>query len=229
MQLRTLFAGIALGAAAALVCSQAISQQHEARDQPPPQQDMPQQPTPEQMAAMMEDWMRLINPGPQHKLLEKMTGEWNSTTEMYLQGPDAPPVVTQGKSMRKMVLGGRFVLQEEDASMMLPNAETGDLESIPWNGMGLFGYDNIRNLYTACWADSMGTQIITMKGAADPAGRVFTYYGEMDEPMLGVIGRTVKYVTTIVDENTQTFEIFDLHAGEDYRVFRITYERATDE
>ena len=83
----------------------------------------------------------------------------------------------------------------------------------------------IANMYVGCWADNMGTQMLTMKGMADPSGKVFTYFGEMDEPMLKVIGRTVKYVTRIVDKDTQVFEIFDLHAGPDYKVVEVTYKR----
>jgi len=223
MQLRTLFVGIALGVGAALITSQAIPQDNPgtaaALDQ-----EM-QQAAQDEMAAMMEQWMKLTAPGQYHELMKGLLGEWNTTTEMYWSGPGTDPVITHGKSSRKMVLGGRFMLQEENSTMMMPDPAGGEPTATPWNGMGLFGYDNYRNMYVGCWADSMGTQLLTMKGMADPTGKIFTYFGEMDEPMLGVIGRTVKYVTTIVDENTNTFEIYDLHAGDDYKVFRVTYER----
>ena len=65
----------------------------------------------------------------------------------------------------------------------------------------------------------------TMKGGVDPTGTVFTLYGEMDEVMLGVVGRTVKYVTRIVDKDKHVFEIIDLHAGDGYKVVEITYTR----
>jgi hypothetical protein len=235
MQLRTLFVGIALGAGAALISSQAISHQTSAPSEPAAQEQphadpaAPQQPTPEQMAAMMQEWMRIMQPGSAHELLKKSVGDWESTTEMYLGGPGADPTVTQGTSRRKLVLGGRFILQEENSTMEMPDPATGRTQSVPWNGLGLFGYDNYRNIYVGCWADNMGTQLLTMKGAADPAGNVLTYYGEMDEPMLGVIGRTVKYVTTFVDENTHTFEVYDLHVGDDYLAVRVTYTRVQDE
>ena len=54
---------------------------------------------------------------------------------------------------------------------------------------------------------------------------LFTLYGEMDEVMLGVVGRTVKYVTRIVDADKHVFEIIDLHAGDGYKVVEITYTR----
>ena len=48
----------------------------------------------------------------------------------------------------------------------------------------------------------------------------------MDEPMLDVIGRTVKYVTRIISEDEHVFSIYDLHAGDDYKVLEITFKRA---
>ena len=50
----------------------------------------------------------------------------------------------------------------------------------------------------------------------------------MDEPMLNVIGRTVKYETKIIDENKHTMKIFDLHAGDDYLVIELIYTRKKD-
>ena len=64
-----------------------------------------------------------------------------------------------------------------------------------------------------------------MKGTCDPSGKVFTFYGEMDEPMIDVRGRMVKYVNRIIDDKKHVFEIYDLHAGPDYKVVEITYER----
>lgn len=223
MQIRTLIVGIALGAVAALVSSQALSQQDQAGDTDPDAaaQQLQQQ---QEMQAAMEAWMQLIEPGPAHERLEPLLGEWNTTTEMYLYGPDEDPAVTEGTCTRRMVLGGRFFLQEENSTMEIPGPEGEPIER-PWNGLGLFGYDNFRNMYVGCWADNMGTQLLTMTGSAHPAGNVFTYYGTIDEPMMGVIGKTVKYVTTIVDENTNTFEIYDLHAADDYMVVKVTYTR----
>ena len=102
---------------------------------------------------------------------------------------------------------------------------TGKINEMPIEGMGLTGFDNVRQLYNATWSDNWNTQLLTMKGAADPAGRLFTYYGEMDEPMLGVYGRLVKYQTRIIDSDTHVFSIYDLHAGDDYKVVEVTYNR----
>ena len=50
-------------------------------------------------------------------------------------------------------------------------------------------------------------------------------YGEMDEPMMKVFGRYVKYVHTIVNNDKHVFSIYDLHAGDNYKVVEVVYDR----
>lgn len=169
----------------------------------------------EQEAAMMQEFMKLAAPGDGHKKLEPLIGKWKSTTKVWMGGPGSQAMESSGTSERKWILGGRYILEEHKGQMM----------GMPHEGFGLTGYDNFRNLYTSMWSDNMGTAMLTMKGACDPAGKTFTYYGEMDEPGIKITGRMVKYVTRIVDANKHVFEITDLHAGDNYKVVEITYER----
>ena len=62
-----------------------------------------------------------------------------------------------------------------------------------------------------------GRYIVSVAQAGD--------YGGMDELSMKVTGRTVKYVTRVIDENTYVFDIIDLHAGDDYKVVEVTYTR----
>lgn len=214
MKFRLLATGFALGIGAAMMCSQALSQDQAG-----------QAPSPEQMQDMMKQWMASTQPGPQHKMMESSIGTWDTTTKMWMAGPGGDPTETKGVAERKWVLDGRFIMEELKSEFPMEAMSGGQAKNIPWNGMGLFGYDRFRNMYVGCWADTMGTQLLTMKGTASPDGTVFTYYGEMDEPMMGVIGRTVKFQTKVVDNDTHVFSIYDLHAGDDYKVVEVTYKR----
>jgi hypothetical protein len=42
---------------------------------------------------------------------------------------------------------------------------------------------------------------------------------------LGVYGRTVKYVTRIINDDKHLLEIYDLHAGDGYKASEIVYTR----
>lgn len=65
-----------------------------------------------------------------------------------------------------------------------------------------------------------------MTGTRDPSGKRWTFYGEMDEPMLDVQDRMVKYVVEIVDADHHVFSVYDLHAGDGYRVVEVAYTRS---
>lgn len=170
--------------------------------------------TPEQQA-MMAEWAKIAAPGDHHKHLSYFVGNWKTKTKMYMGGPGSPPMESDGTSEMKWVLDGRFIQHLHKGSMM----------GQPYEGFGMTGYDNYRNLYVGSWHSNMGTNVLTMTGMRHPETGVFTYYGEMDEPSLKVVGRTVKYVTTIIDADHHTFDIIDLHAGDDYKVISISYTR----
>ncbi len=167
------------------------------------------------MAAAMQEYMKIAAPGEHHKHLEFFVGKWNTTTRMWMAGPESAPSETKGNSEVKWVLDGRFLMEEHNGQMM----------GMPYHGMGLMGYDNYRNMYTSVWVSNMGTNVTTMTGQRDPSGKVFTYYGEMDEPMLKITGRTIKYIATIKGPDQYLFEVIDLHASDNYKVFEILYDR----
>jgi len=177
-------------------------------------EDQPATMTPEQQA-MMAEWARISTPGDAHKHLNYFVGRWKTKSKIYMGGPGSPAMESDGESNMKWVLGGRFIMDEYTGSMM----------GMPYEGIGLTGYDNYRNLYVSSWCSNQGTNMLTMAGMRHPETGVFTYYGEMDEPGLNVTGRTVKYVTRIVDPDHFLFEIIDLHAGDDYKVIELSYAR----
>ena len=205
MRTRLIVCAVALLGAVVILTDRAVSDD----------QDQPPQPTPEQMAEM-EEWKKLNTPGEHHKHLNYFVGKWRTKTKMWMGGPGSQSMdAGDGVSNVKWVLDGRFLLDEHKGSFM----------GQPHDGIGMTGYDNYRNVYFSSWASNMATHVLTMTGMRHPKTGVFTYYGEMDEPSIKVVGRTVKYVTRIVSDNQYVFEIIDLHAGDDYKVIEITYTR----
>lgn len=208
MNQRMIWCAFALVGITVLISSQAVSSDKE-------DPAAKGQPTPEEMAVMMAKWQKAATPGEPHKHLDYFVGTWKTESKIWMGGPGSPPTVSAGISKIKWVLNGRFLLDHHKGQFMGQEHE----------GMGLTGYDNYKNMYVASWADNMSTHLLTMAGARDPSGKKYTYYGKMDEPMLDIQGRMVKYVTTIVNDKHYVFEIYDLHARDDYKVIEITYER----
>ncbi len=166
------------------------------------------------MDQMMQQWMESQKPGKAHETLHKSVGNWNCVIKMMM--PGMPPSESKGKATIKSVLGGKFVLQEFE----------GDMMGMPMTGMGLTGFDNNRKVFVGTWADSFGTSIAHMTGGQSPDGKIQTMFGTIDEPMTGEIGKTVKYVTRHIDDNTMVFEAWEVMYGNDFKAFEIHYTRA---
>ena len=203
MALRISLLSVVLVVATVLVTSHANSQEGGA-----------EHPTPEQMKEMMEQWIKLGKPGEMHEYLARFVGKWDTVMKMSM-GPGAPTQETKGTADFRTIFGGRFLLHESKGTLM----------GMPTEGMGITGYDNFRNRFEGVWIDGMATTMLTFSGQLDPSGKVLTLYGEMDEPGLKMVGRMVKYVTRVIDGDKFVFEIYDLAAGPDHKVFDITYTR----
>ncbi len=134
-------------------------------------------------------------------------------------GPDAAPLESTGTAEVKWIYGQRFAVATLEAQQ-----DMGDMK-IPLESMTITGYDNFRNQYVGSMCSAMSTEIINFQGGVTPDGSTFNFYGTMHEPMLNVVGRLVRFTTTIVDENNHTLSVYDLHAGEDYKVLEFAYRR----
>lgn len=219
MTIRSFCAMAAIVAALAFAGGYAVSQDA------PGQAEAPGQPSPAEMQEMMAKWLATIEPGPEHELLAKSVGKWNTTTRIWMAGPGTPPMESKGTSTNESILGGRFVLQRMNGKMPMPGAD-GQMQMVDMEGMGVTGFDRVRNIYVGGWIDNMSTQMLTYSGTYNPTTKTFAFYGEMDEPMMDMFGRTVKYETKIESDDKHVFSIYDLAAGDDYKVVEVTYERA---
>ncbi len=83
----------------------------------------------------------------------------------------------------------------------------------PYEGKGLRGYDNFKNMHVGSWSSNMDAHLPTKMGMRNPKTGEFRFYGQMDEPMMKLFGRLVKHVTRIVASEKHWCTILDLHAG----------------
>lgn len=210
MKLRMLVCAVVVAGASMLITSQVISQDKGPKTGPGEKPDM---------AAMMAQCLALGQPGDNHAYLNHFVGKWDLTTKMWMD-PSAPPSVSKGTAVVKWMLDGRFLHEAVVSELDI------DGQKMAFKGFGISGYDNIRNMYTSAWVDNMSTYMMTSMGTRNPSTGVFTYYGQMDEPMTKTYGRTVKWRIKIVNDNKHIAEMFDLAAGENYKVMEITYNRA---
>jgi hypothetical protein len=163
--------------------------------------------------AMMEVWKKLAMPGEPHKLFASLAGSWATTTKEWME-PGKPPTESTGTADMKMLLDGRFLYQEYNAQMM----------GQPFSGIGIDAYDNMTKKYVTAWIDTMGTGIFMMEGTASADGKTITLKGSHPEPGGGKM--THRAVWKIVDNNTQTFDMYGAHhGGKEMKVLEISYAR----
>jgi len=176
--------------------------------------DAPPQMSAEQKA-MMDKMAKAATPGAQHAMLTKMAGEWNCTVK-YQMDPSQPAQESQSTATITGLMDGRYV-QEVDSGQMM---------GMPFNGMGLYGFDNVSGKYVSSWIDNMGTGIETSVGTADASGKVITWVGTMNDPVTGK-PKTARMVTTIVDDDHHTLEMFGTPPGvkKEMKVMTINYVR----
>ena len=193
---------VALAGVTALITSSAVS-------------DDKKQPAGEvQENEMMEKWMAAGAPGEFHKKLDAFAGTWKGVAKHWMD-PNQEPSTSESTMKNTWILGGRFLKQEYKGEVM------GQL----FEGMGLWGYDNLKKKYTATWADNMTSSIMAELGTCDASGKTFTLFGSHDDPMTGKAVKT-KSITRVINKDKHVFEMFE--PGPDGKMFRnleITYTR----
>ncbi len=163
--------------------------------------------------SMMDVYKKLATPGEPHKQLASPAGSWTTQTKEWLE-PGKPPTESTGSAEMKTLLDGRFLQQEF----------TGDMMGQPFSGIGIDGYDNLRKRYVTAWIDTMGTGMFLMEGTASADGKTITLKGQHAEPGGGHMSH--RAVWKIVDNNTQTFDMYGAHhGGKEMKMLEITYTR----
>jgi hypothetical protein len=167
----------------------------------------------EDMAAQQQAWMDYMTPGPMHEMMAKTAGDWKTTIKFWMD-PAGEPMVTEGTSKAEMILGGRYLKETSNSTVM----------GMPMEGMSITGYDNFTKEFTSIWIDNMGTGTTVAKGTYDKETKTITLHGSMVDPMTG---KDTKYrqVLNIIDDNHHTFEMFVDHDGQEVKNMEVDYTR----
>ena len=143
-------------------------------------------------------------PGPEHKLLQKKEGTWDTT--MKAGGTEFKGAVTF-----KMVLGG----------LWLSGSLESDLGGQKFYGKSMDTYDAGKQKYVGVWFDSMGTTPLTMEGSYDKDKKTLTMVGKGP----GKDGKvtTWRSVSQMLDNDTV---LMSMYVGDGKEpMFTVTYKR----
>jgi hypothetical protein len=167
--------------------------------------------TPEQEAAM-KAWMEVATPGPSHKAMEAHVGVWDAVSYAYETGEKVE--AGRGISTRTMILGGRFLQDHLEATMM----------GMPMEGWGLSGYNNLTGEVESTWIDNMGTAIYFSKGKVDADGKSIVQHMEFIDPMTRKPTR-VKTVTRADGPDRSSFLWYTLEGDKETLTMEMVYTR----
>jgi hypothetical protein len=158
--------------------------------------DAPSKTSAEQKA-MMDKMTQAMTPGAPHAMLTRMAGEWICSLKLQMD-PSKPAQESQSTATITSLMDGRYI-QEVD---------TGQWSGMTYNGMGVYGYDNVSGKYVSSLIDNLGTGIMTCVGTADASGKVIDWIGSFNDPSTGKVAK-IRMVEALVDDDHHTVELFN--------------------
>ncbi len=169
-------------------------------------------------AEMMKAFQAAATPGTQHKMLAGMAGKWTYTSKFW-ESAEAKPEVSKGTSTMKMILGGRYLQHDIKGKAM----------GMPFEGLGITGYDNVKGEYSTIWLDNMGTGIMSGKGSFDESSKTLTDSGEFTCPIAQNKTQSYRGEWHIVDKNNMVYSMYSAGmnvGGPQFKNMEMTFKRA---
>lgn len=164
---------------------------------------------------MMKAWMKYSTPSDQHKILAGMAGQWKYTSQFW-ESAKGKPEVSKGTSSMKMILGGRFLQQDISGKAM----------GMPFKGIGITGYDNLKEKFETFWVDNMGTGMMRGTGSFDAATKTLKDSGEHSCPMSDDKTREFRSDWKLVDKNNMTYTMYGSDEDDDeFKMMEMVFKR----
>lgn len=153
-------------------------------------------------------------PGPAHKALNALAGDWKAEVKCWGE-PGGSPEISQGTACARWILNGRF-LEEEFHSQMMGR---------PFAGRTLMGFDNTKQTFNSVWACNTQTSMFVSEGKGDSDFKVITLEGNASCPATERKDVLMKTVLRIISPDKHVFEMFDGSKG-NAKTMEIIYTRA---
>lgn len=153
-------------------------------------------------------------PGPAHKALEALVGDWKAEVKCWME-PGQPPHVSQGTARGKWTLNGHFLEEEFHGEMM----------GKPFTGRSLMGYDNTKQTFNSVWISDGQTSMFTSEGKGENGNKTITLQGKTSCAATGRKDVPMRTVFRFISPDKHIFEMYDESRGENAKAMEITYTR----
>lgn len=148
-----------------------------------------------------------------HKRLHALVGNWEGTTRTWIE-PEQLFDESLTKGTIRAITSGHFLLYEY----------SGSVQGEPCEGMMIWGYDIVRNLFQIVWTDSFhtGTGIINSSGLA-PA--TFSAQGKLNNSEECQLWQ-YRTELELIDNETLLIKSYSISPeGEEYKMIETVLER----
>ena len=165
-----------------------------------------QTPGPERIREVQEEVARAARPGPRHRDLAALEGEWEWETRIWASPDSGEPGVSRGMAESRMVVDGRFLVVE---------GRRLEGTSGPRLSLTVVGFDRRYREFTLMTMDTWGTYWVTARGPWDQERGAAVLSGTDRDPILGHTQR-FDFVLRFPDPDRWTLEIWfrdEAHTG----------------
>jgi hypothetical protein len=154
-----------------------------------------------------------------HKHLTEKAGVWEGKVKMWMD-PSMPPTESNCTTTISVMMDGRFTRGETKGKM-----DMGMGEPMPFEGFGLYGYNNTTKKYESTWVDNLGTMMMSLTGELSADKKVMTWNGKFTDPMSGQ-PTWMREVETTNSADSMTLEMYGPGMdGKDMKMMEIQYTR----
>jgi hypothetical protein len=153
-------------------------------------------------------------PGPGHKALQALVGDWKAEVKCWMD-PSGAPEVSEGTAKASFTFNGRFLQEDFHGQMM----------GKPFTGRTLMGFDNTKQTFNSVWVSDTQTSMFTSEGKGENGNKVITMEGKATCPATGRKDIPMKTVLRVINPDKHVLEMFDGSKGVNAKTMEITYSR----
>jgi hypothetical protein len=172
---------------------------------------------PSMTAEDMQACIEAATPGEMHAYLNEGVGVWKGKCKMWMS-PEMEPTTSECVATNSPMMDGRFTKCEVAGEM--PGMG-------PFNGFGIYGYDNVAQKFQSTWVDNMGTTMMVGTGDLSSDGTTLTWNYTYTCPITKK-PTTMREIERRDGKNAYTLEMHgkDPKNGKEFKMMEIAFTRS---
>jgi hypothetical protein len=155
-------------------------------------------------------------PGKMQEFLMAAKGEWSGKSTMWMY-PGAEPVMSDTTSKVTSLMDGRYTRVEVNGEM--PGMG-------PYQGIGVYGYDNVAKKFVSSWIDNHSTGITQGEGELSKDEKVLSWKCTHSCPVTQK-PTVMKQVETVVSDKERKLEFWGIEpkSGKEFKMMQVEMTR----